>query len=308
MNLLRSELVRFAARRAVVLLLLLGFVLALLAVGATLWNNRPITDAERAESTALAQQAVEACQENPRRYVGSNDPARCDQLSQNLYVGRYVAPFDQLAADLPQAIMGILGFTALLAGTTYVGAEFASGALSNTLLFWPNRLQVWLAKVVAVTVWTTLFAAVTIGLCLLAVALVAETRSGGDPSQAQLLRMAGRGSRVLVVVVASAVLGAALTTALRATIATTGIVIGYLLVGETLLRAIAATTVEPWLLSIRVLAFVRPVVRLEDYGDGFAAEPVVQVVPFWSSVVYLAVLSLVALTACAMVFHRRDVP
>jgi len=306
MNLLRSELVRFTSRRAVVLLLVVGFVLALVATGATLWNNRPITDDERAEGAAMAAQQVEDCRATPRAY-GYRDPDRCEELSQFVSANRYPSPFNNVADELSLGIMGILAFTALLAGTTYVGAEFASGALSNTLLFRPNRWQVWVAKVVAVAVWTTAFAAVAIGVCLLAVALVAETRSGGDPSQAQVLKLAGRGLRVLVVVVAGAVLGAALTTALRATIATTGIVIGYLLVGETLLRAVAATTVEPWLLSVRVLAFVQPGVRLETYSGNFT-EPTVRIITFWSSATYLGILSLALLLACAAVFHRRDVP
>lgn len=312
MSLLRSELVRFRSRRAVVLLLVVGFALALVTTGATLWNNRPISDAERAESAAIAQRDVEACRENPRRYVGRNDPGRCDQLyqHQDVYIGRYVSPFDELARTLPLAVMGILGFTTLLAGTTYVGAEFASGAMSNTLLFRPNRWQVWLAKVLAVTAWVTAFAVATIGICLLALVLVAETRSGNTPSQTQVVELAGRGSRVLVVVVASAVLGAALTTALRATIATTGIVLGYLLVGETLLRAVAADVVEPWLLSTRVLAFARPGLRLQDYDFSYdaSAPPAVTVITFWSSATYLGILALVVLIICAAVFDRRDVP
>lgn len=305
MNLLCSELIRFVSRRAVVLLLVVGFVLAVVATGATLWNNRPISDAERAESAAFVAQDVEACEERPRRY-GVGDPERCEQMFTQMNYSRYISSFDDLAQELPLAIMGILGFTALLAGTTYVGAEFASGAMSSTLLFRPTRWQVWMAKVAAVAVCVTLLAALAIGVCLLALSLVAETRSGADPSGAQLRDLAGRGARVLVVVVASAVLGAALTTALRATIATTGIVIGYLLVGETLLRAVAGA-VEPWLLSSRVLAFVQPGARLTDYGGGSFAEPVVTIITFWSSATYLGILALTLLLACAAVFQRRDV-
>lgn len=307
MNLVRSELIRFASRRAVVLLLVIGFVIAVVATGATLWNNRPITDAEVAESAEIVAQDVALCEERPRRY-GVRDPDQCEQMFTNMGYSRYISSFDDLAEEVPLALMGILAFTALLAGTTYVGAEFASGAMSNTLLFRPTRWQVWLAKVAAAAIWVTAFAVVTIGLCLLALALVAETRAGNAPSQDQLVELAGRGARVAVVVVAGAVLGAALTTALRATIATTGVVIGYLLVGEALLRAVAASAVEPWLLSIRVLAFVQPGLRLENYGDQFAMEPVVRIITFWSSATYLGVLSLAVLVACAAVFQRRDVP
>jgi ABC-2 type transport system permease protein len=315
MNLLLSELNRFRSRRAVVLLLVLGFLLSLLIAGTTIWQNRPFDEDELAQARAQAMEqatsTVKACEKHPRRYVGS-DPAQCQQFLDEAQqhpeyftdMGRYPASFDSTAQDLPLTLMATLAFLALLAGTTFVGADIAAGAMSNTLLFRPNRWQVWAAKLAATVLWTTLVAAVTLAICLLALAQTASSDPelgmvGGDATA-----LAWRGLRVLVVTVVAAALGAAVTSALRSTIATVGVVIGYLLLGEALMRGIFGYAIEPWLASSRVFAFVRPRLVITDY-DGIRPDTVLNM---WPSALYLGVIALVVGAVCAVVFSRRDVP
>jgi ABC-2 type transport system permease protein len=229
MNLLLSELNRFRSRRAVVLLLVLGFLLSLLIAGTTIWQNRPFDEDELAQARAQAMEqatsTVKACEKHPRRYVGS-DPAQCQQFLDEAQqhpeyftdMGRYPASFDSTAQDLPLTLMATLAFLALLAGTTFVGADIAAGAMSNTLLFRPNRWQVWAAKLAATVLWTTLVAAVTLAICLLALAQTASSDPefgmvGGDATA-----LAWRGLRVLVVTVVAAALGAAVVGAICAVV------------------------------------------------------------------------------------------
>lgn len=315
MNLLLSELNRFRSRRAVVLLLGLAFVLSAIITAATLWENRPYDERDRELAREMAQSQIEDCERNPRNYgIRSGNLERCAERVEadvqrypEMFLTRYPAPFDELAKDFPVSLMATLAFLALLAGTTFVGADIASGAMSTTLLFRPNRWQVWAAKIAATVIWTTLVATVTLALCLGALAWTATSdpatgMSGGDGEA-----LVFRGVRALMVVVGAAVLGAAVTTALRSTIATVGVLIGYLLLGETLLRALFSESAEPLLASTRVYAFVRPrVVLYSDYGMGGPESRTV--LEMWPSGIYLGVIALLICAVCAVVFSRRDVP
>jgi ABC-type transport system involved in multi-copper enzyme maturation permease subunit len=97
-----------------------------------------------------------------------------------------------------------------------------------------------------------------------------------------------------------------LTTALRATIATAGVVIGYLLVGEALLRSVAGATVTPWLASTRINALVTSPLRVYDYDD-MAEEPKITLLHLWPSAAYLGIILVIVMGLCALVFARRDV-
>lgn len=308
MRLLGAELMRFRSRRAIVVLLLLGGLLALVVTAATLWQNRPIGAADLAEAQQRAETEQLRCEANPRRYGAGRNPDRCAQWfsDSSPYVDRYVEDFGSLSQIVPLTVMTTMAFVALLAGTTFLGADFASGSLSNTLLFRPNRWQVWLAKIGATTIWVAAVGAVVIAACLGALAVVGVTAEVNAATDQQLVTLAKRGVVVLAVVVAAGVLGAALTTALRSTIATAGLVIGYLLVGEALLRAVAENAVTPWLASTRVYAMVTSPLRIEVWDDG-AGRPSVTRLYLWESAAYLGVIGAVLLVLCAVVFSRRDV-
>jgi ABC-type transport system involved in multi-copper enzyme maturation permease subunit len=310
MNLLLSELTRFRSRRAVVLLLAAGFVLSVVITSVTLWNNRPLGEDEIAEAQAQADREVADCVDHPRRYgLREGQTRRCERFfgDASQFGTRYIEDFGQLSQSIPLTVMGTMAFMALLAGTTFLGADFASGSLSNTLLFRPNRWQVWLAKIAATALWLTLVAAVTVAVCLGALALLGANIDGTQPTSEQLETLAKRGVAVMTVIVAAGVLGAALTTALRATIATAGIVIGYLLVGEALLRGVADETVTPWLASTRINALVTSPLRVYSYNEMTGREKVT-LLYLWPSAAYLGVLFAIVLALCAVVFARRDVP
>ena len=56
--------------------------------------------------------------------------------------------------------MIVLAILMMLAGTTFAGHDWASGSVSNQLLFEPRRPLVWAAKAAVVTALAGLFAAV----------------------------------------------------------------------------------------------------------------------------------------------------
>ncbi len=321
MRLLLAEVRRLLARRAVVILLVTGFVLSVVVSGAVLWNGRPIRADDLAAAQAQLEQSfgpralqqmerdVAQCEENPRRY-GGGPGFDCEQIRPQAedFIGREVLEPRSLRDYLLIPLTLLLGLLSLIAGTTFVGAEYASGSMSNLLLFEPRRGRVWAAKVAAVLVVTTAFAVLVLGIAMLVSFTAAVAWSDVSWTGTDSWHAAYATARGIAVVVASAVVGVAMTLALRATIATVGLVLGYALVGETLLRAVAQQTVEPWLLGSNLVAFLRGRLVLRDYSEVTGrGRPDVTVLHVQTSAYYLGALLLALLLVTWVTFRRRDV-
>jgi ABC-type transport system involved in multi-copper enzyme maturation permease subunit len=309
MNLLRSELTRFRSRRAVVLLLAAGFLLSVIITSVTVWNNRPIGADELAEAQAQADRDVAQCVESPRQFgLREGQTRRCEQYFGDVsqFSTRYVEGFGSLSTEPPLAVLTTMTFMALLAGTTFLGGDFASGSLSNTLLFRPNRWQVWLAKIVATAIWTSLVAAATVAVCLGALALIGANMDGTQPSSAQLETLAKRAVVVMTVVVAAGVLGAALTT--RSGPRSRPPDRDRLPAGRrSTLRGVTEEAITPWLASTRISAMVTSPLRVSTWNE-MTGEEKVTLLYLWPSAAYLGILFAIVLALCALVFARRDVP
>lgn len=313
MRLLASELRRFGSRRACVLLLVLGAVLTVVLVGANIFDRRPLDGAEyqaavqRAEAEAqstMVQREYQKCLEDPRRYGPRMD---CDDLLPRAewYVDRPILEPLPLIDDLTVPITAALVFVALLAGTTFVGAEFSSGSMSNVLLFEPRRWRVWAAKLGATALVVSAAAAIAVIDCLGAVVLFGQAWTDVTLSDTQWGYLAYRAARMVVLATAAGVLGAAVTAALRSTIATVGLAVGYLVVGEAILRGIAAQVTIPWLASNHAIAFLQGRFVLRIYTDD--VRPDVYRFALQESAIYLGVAMAVVLVVSYVVFRRRDI-
>jgi len=311
MKLFGSEVRRFLARRAVVLLLVAGFGLSLFIVGAEVWNYRPVSDAalqnaqDRADAEAeqpFVQREYERCLKHPRQYGGN-----CNSVLPQPEWFLSNSPLDPLESiktvSLP--IVVTLGFMVLLAGTSFVGAEFASGSISNVLLFEPRRWRVWLAKMTATGAVVGATAILTVVLSYGAITAFGMAWTDVSYTGDQWWGLAYRALRVVLVVGGAALLGAAVTAALRSTIATVGLVLGYLLVGEALLRNVLFAQTGRWLVSNHVAAFVDGRLKVIHYTDSGQRE----VIRFHlaESATYLGVGMAVVLVLSYLVFRRRDI-
>lgn len=321
MRLLVAEMRRLLSRRAVVILLVTGFVLGALVTGAVLWNGRPIGAGDLAAAQEQLEQSygprgleqlerdVARCEENPRRF-GGGPGFDCEQIRPRAedFIGREVLQPQSLRDYLLIPLTALLGLLALIAGTTFVGAEYASGSMSNLLLFEPRRGRVWAAKTAAVLLVTAVFAVLVLGTAMAVALTAAVAWSDVTWTSTQSWYSAYATVRGITVVVTAGVVGVAMTFALRATIATVGLVLGYALVGETMLRAIAQGFVEPWLLTSHLGAFLRGRLKLYDYSDDFGGRrPDATVLHVETSAYYLGALLLVLLVASWLTFRRRDV-
>ncbi|TIC79884.1 hypothetical protein E8D34_19640 [Nocardioides sp. GY 10113] len=239
---LRVELIRLRRRRAV-LVIAAAILLVPLAIGGLVaWNSRPLSDGERAEAAAQAQRDLQECIQHPRRW-GAPRAADAERFctrnidpSPEWYIYRPTLDLrsDQTEGGAAAALVVIA--LALLAGTTFIGHDWASGSVSNQLLFTPRRVPVWLAKAVALAVTALAWAAVSLTAYWLLLGAVAARRDlpVGDGVLLDCLQM---GWRAAVVAAGAAVGGYALTMLLRSTVGALGVIAAVAVAGGIVLAA-----------------------------------------------------------------------
>jgi len=326
MRLLGVELTRLRWRRAVLVLLLVCLVVPALMFATTAWNTRPISDAELAHAQQQVEQLrqaqgnsyrreLRACEQHPDRFgAGSADVCQAQVGPQiGWFVSREPLDLRDLSRGLwPTAIVLLAGLLILL-GTTFAGADWNSGSMSNQLLFEPRRLRVWAAKGAAVFVTAAVTAAVALTLFWGAFALLASAR--GIDTAPRVTSFIVHESARGVVLAAFGALGAfALTMFFRSTVATLGILFGVTLVGSLLLAALGVS--DQWFPHLNVAAWVLDGV---DYYvepprscQGLASEGAScsgrRTVTQADAAAYLGVLVVVAVGLSMASFRRRDVP
>ena len=142
----------------------------------------------------------------------------------------------------------------ILVGTTYAGADWATGSMSNQLLFEPRRLRVWATKALTAFLVCGVAAGVLLGAFWVALSLTADARgiATATPVLEQIRWMTARG-------VALAALGGlggyALTMLLRHTVGTLALLFVYAAGGEALLALAAGgrvLAVQPELQRVRL--------------------------------------------------------
>ena len=277
--LLRVEATRLRWRRAVVLLLVAAVAVPALVLASVAWSTRPVSEAEADQilSERYVAKEVRRCERQPENYLGY-EPGRGDavQLEQacraellRWYGGRATL---RLEAETREGsllgVVAVVGLLMLLVGTTFVGHDWASGSMSNQLLFEPRRARVWAAKAVVVTLVGTLVAGAVLaaywaGLWALAASRDLATGGGvvGDGFE-----VVARGA---LLAAAGALGGYALTMLFRSTVATIGVLFAVSVVGGTLIGLLgsAGGSTERWQPQLNVLAFVTNDLRYHDDSD-----------------------------------------
>ncbi len=324
MRLLRVELGRFRSRRAVVLILVAAALLTAVITGSEIWNSRPVTAEERATAQARAQadaqrpgfqEELQFCQENPEQFLGPEaTAAQCEELMMpqaEWYLSRQ--PLD-LAQVLEGAGLGLLLLvTALLiiCGATYAGADWATGSMSNQLLFEPRRTKVWVAKGAAVLIGGLLAAAVLVAGFWVTMYAVADARGieVADHVTHDVWWYGGRG--VLLAGVA-ALGGYALTMLMRSTVATLAVLFAYSVGGEALVLALPVDKATQWSLANNVFAWIKD--GTEVFDPSITCSPGTEMcrqsylLGLGQGAAYLAVLLGLTGLVSVFLFRRRDIP
>ncbi|QNN53213.1 hypothetical protein [Nocardioides mesophilus] len=321
MRLLGVELTRFRSRRAIVLVLLAATVIMGVMVGTAVWETRPVSAQDRARAVAQAQQEaaspgfqreLKRCERRPEEYIGSEDPAACAEMMPRAdwYLSRSTLSLASQLEDRGLGLLMILTALAVVIGATFAGADWATGSISNQLLFEPRRWRVWAAKAAAVTLGVMVACAVIVSVFWLVLYLVVESRglSTGATVQEQVRWLSARG--VLLAGV-GALGGYALTMLLRSTVATLAVLFAYAIGGEALTAALPIDRVSQWGLGNNVFAWLRD--GTEIYDESIVCPPngnmcnQTYVLDLAQGATYLGVLLLVTLALSLVLFRRRDV-
>ena len=324
MRLLLVELTRFRSRRAIVLLLLAATLFAGFLALSTLWDTRPLSAGDRAAAVAQAerdaaepsfQRELRRCERHPERYLGPDTPADlCEEQMMpqpEWYLYRSELSLHEEKGDTGLGVLLVVAGIMIIIGTTFAGADWASGSVSNQVLFEPRRTRVWLAKAGAVLGATLVASAVIVGLFWAALHLVARSRGieTGASVQDEIRWMAGRG---VLLAGAGALGGYALTMLVRHTVGTLAIMFGYAIAGEALTAALPVEGAGRWGLSHNVFAWLRDGYQYYDprlecpRGPGTCEQ--LARLSLADGAAYLGVTLLVVIVLSMLLFRRRDIP
>jgi len=323
MRLLGVELSRFRSRRAIALILVAAALLTALVAVTTIWETRPISAADRASAEAMAaseadrpfhKRELARCERNPERMFGPGATAeQCLELvpQPEWFLGRPTLSLEENNESTGIAIIVLITALSVVIGTTFAGADWASGSLSNQLLFEPRRSRVWLAKAGAVLAGTLAATTVILAAFWVTLYLVAESRGipTGATVQEAIRETAGRG----ILLAAGAGLGAyALTMLLRHTVGALAVLFAYAVGGEILISVLPFEGSGRWSLGNNVFAWLQD--GYDYYDPTLPCSPgtsyceQVAHLSLGQSATFLAVLLVLGAAASVVLFRRRDIP
>lgn len=228
--------------------------------------------------------------------------------------------FDTEAQRGVAGVSILLAVVALMAGASFVAAEFTTGAIGNWLTFAPRRGRVLTSKLVAaglgflptaVVAVTTLLAG-TWGAFALNDALH-NPRPQEDAPLWDVADAVGFGARLVAAIVLLAVAGAALGFVARHTAAVLGLVVAWAVVVEGMLGSVVPrlqglqlhVNLEAWLQ--RGTEYTVEVCAPNPEGGGQVCAYVPHAVSQLHGAVVLLVVVAVLVSVAALVFRRRDV-
>jgi ABC-2 type transport system permease protein len=323
MRLLGVELTRFRSRRAIVLILVGAALLTALLAVSTIWDTRPVSAEEIAQAERLAQaesqqpryqRQLARCERNPQMMLGPDATAeQCLEIlpTAEWFTGRPELSLKDENDSSGIAVIVLLTTLMIVVGTTFAGADWASGSVSNQVLFEPRRPRVWWAKAGAVLLGTLAAATVLLAAFWVTLYLVAESRgiATGAGVQQEIRWTVARG----IVLSSVAALGAyALTMLMRHTVGTLAVLFGYVVGGEILLATLPFEGTARWSLFNNVAAWLR-----DGYTYYDASLPCPPGVEYCTQAAFLSLggaaaflggLVLLAGALSLVHFRRRDIP
>ena len=335
-SLLAAEVLRFRSRRFIQLLLALGVVGFLIAVGVASTqfakaSPAGLAAAEQRRDAILveSERGRQACLDNPPSPgdlppdVPADAPPEffCGPplTDQELPVTQFIDPQPfVLAEGLPGAALGVAGLTAALAfvlGATYVGAEWSSRSMV-ALLFWePRRGRVMATKLAVLAVAAMALGVLAQGLWTVAALLLARTRGISDGLPPDFWSdVVGQQGRSVLLAVLTALLGFAVANLVRNTGAALGVGFLYFAILENILRVVSQRS-QRFLLSDNIAALLLDGGHRIFVNDGGVVDPVTGSVSFEGREIVLSnvhggvVLGLVTAVLVGigvLLFARRD--
>lgn len=333
MNLYRTELRRILRRR---LALVFGILIAAgtLLLAGIVWfaSSQGVTEAEL--ETARQEVAAEhpeyaECLRNEEFFVqewgwDENDPMLqgepheelCDEFvapweaQEQLGNNIYTFDFEAEGVWFMVGLSIVVGLVTMFLAASSIGAEWNSGGMANLLLWHPNRMKVWGVKLgAAVTVAAAVIVAVVVLEFLLLYLAAAVRGEVGTLDADWWTDSLGILVRTLVLVVGMAVFGASLAMLGRHTAIAGGVIAGYLIIGELIVRylTLAANVSYPDRFSLYTWAgaWISGEMELYDWS-GRAAETETMIITATDSALLLGGVIAVFAALATWAFAKRD--
>ncbi|CAM3244947.1 ABC transporter permease subunit [Nocardioides dubius] len=327
-SLLKVELTRLRWRRAVLVMLLGAVVAPLLIAAGVLWDTRPVSDADIARakedaqySAEMSRPAYDDCVADPSGYgvTADDDPASAcrdmvgyypDSENWQDYLYRSVLNLPAQLDESASAVAAIVVILAILLGTTFVGADWASGSMSNQLLFEPRRTRVWWAKGITVALAGAVLTLLGLVVFWAVLGTGAALRDVSVPGSLWG-DVAGHAGRAMILGAAAALAGFALTMFFRSTVATLGVVVVVTALSSLIVGLMPIADPIQWQPTMHALAFLQ---NGFDYTywpsncwDSDCGEEE-RTISMLRGSLFLGTLVLAAVAASLASFRRRDVP
>lgn len=313
-RLLLVELRRLLARRLTRLLgalLLAG--LASVAIGNAVSHNRDVAAARakaarEAAAIHLPPGAVAACEAGAKAQGVPPEKAQCQPTAADFYRDP-VFHFGPQARSFAAVAVGFTAAAVVVLSVGAIGAEWAAGTFAALLLWEPRRIRVLGAKLAAITILGVLGTAAALAVMFSAAWLIAATRGAFDTGAwrpaVHALQLGGRG---LAMVALLGLVMAGLATVVRSTAGALGIVAGYVVGVENVLR-IWKPQWTRWQLGPNLVGLVNGEVPLEPTRPpaGSTAYSGVFLLHANRAALYLGVLAAVVVLAAVTILRRRDV-
>jgi hypothetical protein len=323
MSLVRVELLRFFSRRAVAALLVAAAVLTALIAATTIWNSRPPSAAEMASAHAQVQVQVASpqfqedltsCRDDPEGFfgpgAGAADCTREMTPTQQSYLSRSRLSLEGQRGTGGIAVVVIIAALMIIAGATFAGGDWATGSMTNQMIFEPRRWRVWVTKGLAVTLACAGAAALLLVGFWAALFLTADSRGIGTAPlvQHEIGWLVARG----VVLCGLVGLGGyALTMLLRSTVATLALLFAYAAGGEAIVALAPVDRSGLWSLTNNLFAWLRNGIQVFDGSVVCGPTQPMCSQQYTVSLVhgsaFLGALLGLTLVVSAVVFRRRDI-
>ncbi len=320
---MRVELTRFGGRRAILLLAAAAIVLSGVFAAKLAWDTRPISAQDYATAKAQAeinakdsqvQADLKACQDRPEEYIGDNGTA--DQCAETVlpkpewYLDRGPLDVGSVLPDQGIAVAILLVALLVLAGTTFAGADWASGSMSNQLLFESRRSRIWWAKAVALAIGSLVVTVLGLAAFWVPVLVVALQRD--LPISGALQAHVGwHLVRTLALGAVAAVLAYGLTMLFRHTVATVALLFGASVAAEILLSLLpfsGSGRISP---SHNAFAWLLGETRYFDSSitcPGVGDCERLRTLTMWPAGLLIGVVFVLVVVVSVLSFRRRDLP
>lgn len=331
MRLLRVELRRVLARKiiwlavaaavAVSLMALFGVHMMATDINNSRANAQEMLEEARTHWEQMSLEDYEQCKRDEADYQSQAGPGEgevdfgCEQMRRPPVLSDFIPQMPSLAnqyAELLGYLVYPFLFLALAVGSTSVAAEFTHRTMGSWLTFVPRRVPVFLAKVGAAALAALPILGAGLLVVLLGVPAVFRWHGIDDGvSGPEWTALAWEALRIVGLGVMAGAFGAAAAFLLRHSAAVLGLMVGYLLIAEGILRGLRPA-VTPYLLGVSIEAFVQHGTSWQTWPATcddvtVPCQPTVHEISFTHGTTVLLVV-LVAVVALALVrFQRADV-